>query len=159
MLTQAQLKELLTYDPDTGIFKWKDTGRGRSWDRVAGYKEGGNGRIRIRIGTRNYLAHRLAWLYVYGEWPKNIIDHRDLDPSNNRIKNIRDATISQNGANSKPRGKSGVKGIRKHGNKWMAKINHGGRGHYLGLFKTIEEATEAYQTEAKLLHGDFARFE
>lgn len=97
MITQARLKELLSYDPATGVFIWKVTRNGKmkvglpagSIDREDGYVE-------ICLDRRDYKAHRLAWLYVTGAWPVYGIDHIDRDKTNNRFINLRDVPHSVN---------------------------------------------------------------
>ena len=99
LITQARLKELLRYDPETGVFTWRATGKGRRLNRQAGTVQA-TGYLTITIDWRIHLAHRLAFLYVVGDWPPNEIDHIDGDQSNNRWCNLRPATRSQNMANS-----------------------------------------------------------
>lgn len=156
MLTQARLKELLTYDPATGEFLWSATPR----SGVRAGSPAGNispeGR-RIRIDRKEYKAHRLAWLYVHGAWPAAVIDHINGDPTDNRIANLREATHQQNMANSKRRGDntSGRKGVARSAAKqvrWRAHF----RGEYLGSFDTEEQAHQAYCTAAADFFGEFA---
>jgi hypothetical protein len=94
-LTQSRLKELLIYDPDTGIFRRRIA----CGIAVAGSTPGNinaMGYLDISIGCKRYYAHRLAWLYVYGEWPSLEIDHINCDRLDNRISNLRDVTHHQN---------------------------------------------------------------
>src|SRR5690554_1763211 len=106
MITQSDLHEVLNYCPDTGVLTWKKQlaprGRIGSIAGCAEKKGRSAGRVSIRIHGKLYLAHRLAWFYVHGEWPE-LIDHIDGDPSNNRLSNLRRATKAQNGWNSGPR--------------------------------------------------------
>jgi hypothetical protein len=107
MLTQERLKELLFYDPDTGIFTWRvNRGRGPGGCTLGGKLKGKvagslhpDNRIFIHIDRRMYGAHRLAFLYVYGRWPEPEVDHIDRDMSNNRISNLREATRRQQNGN------------------------------------------------------------
>jgi hypothetical protein len=162
MITYQELRELLRYEPDTGKWFWKVK---ISRNRAAGDETGKpdvTGYCHIRYKRRLYKAHRLAWLYMTGEWPEGDIDHRDLNPSNNRWKNLRDATKSQNLANSKKykNNKSGFKGVCKHSqnNSWVAEIRKNNKKISLGCFATKEEAAEAYVKAAQEIHGEFANY-
>lgn len=164
-LTQERLRELLDYNPETGIFRWrKDMRRGGiKAGSIAGRVRAKDGRCEIWVQGRLYIAARLAWLYVYGEWPNLDVEHRDVDSTNNRISNLRLATRSQNNGNvpARARNKSGYKGVhwgKSHG-KWVAMIQFQHKHKNLGLFDRIEDAAAAYQTAARELFGEFARFE
>jgi hypothetical protein len=158
-LTQQRLRELFSYDPETGNFTRRlavskcQPGEKAGWLCGAGYLE-------IRVDCRRYLAHRLVWLYVFGRWPSHHIDHLNLEKTDNRLANLREATKSQNHANRpRPRNnRSGSKGVsvRKSGN-WSANITINGVGRCLGTFKSRDEATAAYKGAAEELFGEFAR--
>lgn len=156
MLTQAELKHRVHYDPLTGIFTWISA-RGRRVDQIG--KEAGNlsphGYIRITVNRTSYFAHRLAWLYMTGEHPTNYVDHINMDKTDNRWSNLRAATKSENGANSKARGASGLKGAywSKQINRWYSRIGK----RYLGTYDTPEQAHAAYVAAAKNEFGGFAR--
>lgn len=160
-LTQEQLKALLSYDPDTGIFKWLDCNRNHRDDNVAGSKRL-NGYISIRVDYSLYYAHRLAWLYMTGDWPKDQIDHINRTRDDNRFCNLREATLAQNNLNSKIRSDSqiGLKGAyrQKGKNRFYSKITYRGELYRLGYFDTAEEAHEAYCKKADELHGEFANY-
>lgn len=149
-LDAATLRALLDYDATTGTFTWiAKTGRSTRIGTKAGRTDR-RGYVGINIRNRKYAAHRLAWLYTYGEWPAAQIDHIDRDPGNNRILNLRDVTGSENCLNRDPRAflrQEGTRGITLHKTgKWQAQIClPGGQTKYLGLFETQEEASEAYQ--------------
>jgi HNH endonuclease len=154
------LKTLLSYDPATGLFIWKASD---STKPIIGTVAGtlhSHGYIRIKIKKKFYYAHRLAWLYVYGKFPEQEIDHKDRDPANNRIDNLRLATHPQNASNAPKRRTNacGLKGVIAHQGRWMARIGHKGKNIYLGVFDTAEEAHAIYVIAAKKYHGEFARY-
>lgn len=153
MLTQHHLKTLVSYDPETGVFVRKSNGK------VAGGKD--NGYLRIFLEGKRYRAHQLAWLYIHGVWPRKDIDHIDLNRSNNRISNLREATRSENLRNTKPqrRNKTGLKGVRPDRNRkgYIAQISFGGRTTYLGRFDTPAEASATYMAAATKSFVQFAR--
>ena len=143
MLTADRVLELLDYDPETGHFRWRVT---KGSKRMAGEVAGclyGKGYWSIGIDRRLYYAHRLAWLYVHGEWPKRVIDHINRDKLDNRIVNLRDVTISENGLNQKS-----VRGFYfdKSRGKYMAYIQVNGKAR-TKRFDTADEAA-AWRTEA-----------
>ena len=155
-LTQEQLKEILHYDPETGHFTWIVSQNNRS---VAGKRAGHlaqNGYIRIGFKGNEYLGHRLAWFYSYGEWPKHNIDHLNQNRSDNRLENLRDATHSQNSRNMRKssRNKSGTIGVSWYArdSKWQAHIMTDSGLVNLGKFDTIEQAKNA-RKEAEKKHG------
>lgn len=159
-LKHSRLLDLIVYDPKTGLFSQKCCRRGVRLSKCLGHVEK-NGYRRICIDGRRYLAHRLAWFYVYKKWPNGQLDHRDLDEDNNRIRNLREATHSGNQANRRqPRGYNApFKGA--HWNRfrgyWQSYIRADGKSHFLGRFDTPEAAHRAYVKAAKRLHGEFAR--
>lgn len=166
MITAEQLRAIIHYDPDTGIFTWKHRPEMRSqWNgKYAGTVAGcakGNGYIKIAIDDRAYLAHRLAWLYVHGSLPERGIDHRNSDRANNRIANLRPATQTENMRNigKRQRNTSGFKGVswHKRSQKWTVRAKAGGKNRYFGLYDTAEEAAAAYDSVIQSVHGDFAR--
>jgi hypothetical protein len=158
-LTQAELKRQLNYDPEIGVFTWAIRKPKVQMDAVAG-KVKANGYGEVRINLVSYGTHRLAWLYVHGEWPDGIVDHINRDPTDNRINNLRVVTYSQNYRNVGPRknSKTGVKGVCMHNlsGKYRATIRIEGRRLYLGLFETAEAAKAAYEKAAIEHHGGFA---
>lgn len=159
MLTQERLKELLHYDPDTGVFTWKASrGRVRAGS-VAGSPDGGRGYIMIRIDGKKHLAHRLAFLYVNDAFPPAGVDHIDHCSTNNRLANLRLATQAENCKNSRINinNTSGYKGVTwdKSKGKWMAQARLNITKYYLGRYPTAEEASAAYEAFAKEHHGEF----
>lgn len=158
-LTASRLRELLHYDPETGMFTWKDEVRERRAVKP-GQRAGiilDNGYLQIGVDRKKYQAHRLAWLYMTGEWPPHQVDHIDLNKSNNIWTNLRSATRSQNMANIAAKNRLGVKGVTKVGKAYRADIFSNGKMLYLGTYATIEAASAAYFERAKQLHGEFAR--
>ena len=155
-LTQSYLKSLLHYEPVTGVFTWLVSRAKARVGAVAGTPNE-NGYIRISIDRRMYRAHRLAWLYVTGEWPQDQIDHRDMNKANNAFDNLREANNSQNNANRQGWNKVGIKGVTQRGNRFTAQITINGKRSYLGMFKTSIEAHAAYLASANDAHGKYAR--
>ena len=156
-LIAERLGELLSYEPETGVFRWR-VSRGPA---VAGSVAGSlttYGYIKIKVDGRFYRAHRLAWIYVHGVWPSKDLDHKDENKANNRLKNLREASSSQNGFNVgiRTHNTTGFKGVCHHsGGKFQASAKLNGKRTHLGLFITAELASEAYQAFAKANHGDF----
>ena len=153
-LTQAELKDLLSYDPETGIFTWASGnmffGRRAGWVEPHGYR-------RIKLKRKNYYAHRLAHLYMNGAFPENEVDHENQDRSDNKWSNIsRCVTKQENKRNNSLRSDStsGICGVtfHKQTKKWSARIKVGSRLKYLGLFATKEDAGLARE-EANIEYG------
>lgn len=159
MISIERLREVLHYDPDTGIFTWKVCNLSALIGRRAGAPSG-HGYRKIKIDGRRYYEHHLAWLYMTGEWLVGI-DHRDLDGSNNRCGNLRPATQSQNNANVSRRkhNTTGFKGVtfNKVTGKYRAQMTRGGRCHYLGEYSDPRKAHAAYCSAAVDTYGEFAR--
>jgi hypothetical protein len=169
-LTADQLRALLDYDPETGIFRWRPrTNCRREWNTryagtIAGTQTKHLGYIQIAVYGRLYLAQRLAWLWMTGSWSTSEeIDHWDTNTSNNRWGNLREATSSQNKMNRPNRSDntSGYKGVwwEKRRSKWVADIMVDSKRRHLGYFPTAEAAHAAYCEAAARLHKEFARFE
>ena len=155
-LTQKQLKEILHYNPETGIFTWlvKTANRIKIGD-VAG-STNSCGYISIKIKYNRYLAHRLAWLYMTGGWPKHQIDHIDHIRNNNRWVNFRGATHQENHKNqSLPKNNiSGICGVfwENRAKKWRAQITVSGKKSCLGCFSSKAGAIKA-RKEAEIKYG------
>ncbi|MCI0598713.1 MAG: HNH endonuclease [Beijerinckiaceae bacterium] len=167
-ITASELRKLLHYCPQSGNFTWLTRGGDdrltNSWNAryagtIAGSVNKKHGYRYISIDGRLYLAHRLAFLNMTGALPRDDVDHVNLDRSDNRWINLREATQSQNQANTrKPRGNtSGWKGASRNGSRWQAQIGVNGKQIYLGRFRTPEEAHAAYCEAAVKYYGDFAR--
>lgn len=154
-----RVRELFTYEPETGEFYWTDKcAKNVKPGGLAGFRDK-CGYWGITIDYVIYKAHRVAWAYVYGEWPDLDIDHIDGQRGNNSIKNLRLATNHQNQANRKTAfGKSKYKGVcfHKMNKKWMAQLKKDGETEFIGYFSTQEDAAIAYNKRAILRHGEFA---
>lgn len=157
-LTQARIKELLNYDEHTGVFTWRvnvsSTGRAGN---IAGSPNQA-GYLLIRVDKRLYLAHRLAALYMEGEFPPDLIDHKDTNKSNNVWANLRHATKAENAqnkriaqANNTLTGMLGVFWSATRG-LWGAKVNVNRKQHHAGFFATPELAHAAYIKLKRELH-------
>lgn len=155
MLTQERLKELLHYDPETGVFTWiHNLGRKAKKDGIAGTVMK-SGYIRIKIDGIDYLAHRLAWLYTHGENPTKEIDHIDRSKNNNSIKNLRDVSKNWNQQNRVKFTQNNITkclGVTPNGSGFSAKISIDGKQKYLGTFKTVSDARLAYDNAKKTHH-------
>lgn len=162
MLIVERVREVLDYNPETGVFTWKISRKGAPFGKVAGSLGGGDDGLYwvICVDYERYYAHRLAWFYVYGVWPTRL-DHKDTIKHHNAILNLREATTVQNSGNMRAhrKNKLGLKGVRLHssGRYYQARIGVDHKDIHLGYFPTAEEAHEAYMVAAKKLHGDFAR--
>jgi hypothetical protein len=156
-ITADRLRELLHYDPVSGIFTWRvDRGCRPCKGQTAGTPDA-QGHLMIRVDYHIYKAHRLAWLYMTGDWPASLIDHADRNPANNKWENLRAATQQTNAWNMRSRmPKSGFRGVRRHRNGFVAYIYEGNRGIYLGSFKTAEAASAAHIAAVKERRGEFA---
>lgn len=161
ILTQDELKTLLHYDPETGDFTWRlDLGPGRpDAGDVAGriqLKKCGKSYRDIGIRGRRYYAHRLAHLYMTGEWPEDQVDHRNGDGTDNRWVNLRDVSDQENSMNVRRRcdNTSTVTGVHlnKLTDKWEAYISVNKVRHHLGLFRHFDHAVAA-RKKAEKEHG------
>lgn len=180
--TPEELRQLLRYEPDTGKLYWKERPLSMFKDNPVRTKERAHANWNSRYAGKEaftaahgegyrqgqvfgtpYLAHRVIWAIVYGEWPVNAIDHINMDRSDNRLANLRHTDRGKNNCNrgAQINNTSGFKGVTwdKRSMKWKAQIGAFGKNHYLGLFATAEAAHAAYCKAAKKYHGEFARFE
>lgn len=144
LMDQQTLHQLVIYDPETGDFTCKFTGN------VVGYKIDRYTKIDL-LGIK-YWAHRLAWLYMTGDWPDQT-DHIDGNGQNNRWINLRNCSRAQNLANADKR----IRGIEAHGRKYRARLMVNRKRIELGSFDSFEDAVEAYDEALKRYHGQFAR--
>jgi hypothetical protein len=161
-LTQKELKEILNYNPETGIFTWIIDANSsvRSGDLAGTIVK--RGYVTIGIRCKDMRAHRLAWLYMTGEWPKGQVDHINESKNDNRWSNLRIATSSQNRMNIGLRSDntSGYKGVswNKGSRKWICTIGINGKTKYLGLYLDVKEAHNAYKKASLKYHGEFSNF-
>lgn len=154
-LTSERLRELVNYDESTGVFTRRIVfGKTGKIGDVIGHTRP-DGRIEVSIEGSVHLAHRVAWLYMTGEWPNEEIDHMDGNPSNNRFQNLRDISKVGNSQNQrKARGNSisGILGVHKRFNRWRAVIVVDGKSIFIGSFHTKEIAQQAYIDAKRRLH-------
>jgi hypothetical protein len=157
-LTATRLREVLSYDRLTGEFVWLMTLSNRALaGSAAGSFDKARGYLTIGVEGRLYQAHRLAWLYVTGEWPIGEIDHWDTNKLNNKWVNLRDVTFSMNQQNvRRPRSHntSGYQGVvwDKRKSKWRAGLTKGGKFIYLGYFDDPAVAHQAYVAGKRIHH-------
>ena len=146
MITQERLKELFYYNKTIGLFvRLKDVGKKVKRGDLAGTLK--DGYIKMFIDGRSYYAHRLIWLYVKGELPKEQIDHINGNKSDNTFNNLRAVSHSENAKNQPIRGNntSGFIGIywSKQKSKWHSRIYIKGKCKNLGLFDNLSDAVLA----------------
>ncbi|PPS61017.1 HNH endonuclease signature motif containing protein [Pseudomonas sp. BRM28] len=128
LLTRERLREQLTYDRETGEFRWAVRKQKVKLGSVAG-KVKKSGYVEIRIDLVSYQAHRLAWLYVTGQWPQGDIDHINRSPGDNRFVNLREASRSQNLCNvgALSTSATGVRGVDLQGQRQVPSEDQGER--------------------------------
>lgn len=158
-ITQKELKLLLTYSPMTGKFVWNVSRRGHAKKGAfAGTLSLKDGYIYLKVSQRRYVAHRLAFLYMTGTWPKDKMDHINHVRNDNRWENLRECSSSQNNSNRVPvGGSSRYKGVCiDKNNKWLARVTLNNKTAYVGHYDCEHEAALAYNKKASELHGEFA---
>lgn len=165
-LSAEYVRSVMEYSPDTGVFVWRyRSDVPKEWNtRFAGREirnRRTSGHLFAILNYQQIPLHRLAWLYMMGEMPENLIDHINGDRADNRWSNLRQATTFQNAQNriASSRSSHGLKGLHWHkaAQKWCAQIRANGRREYLGLFESKDDALAAYRVAAERLHGEFAR--
>lgn len=159
-ITAERLHELVTYDPETGVFTWNvPRGNQTSPGDRAGYTRK-DGYLVLILDRRAYLGHRVAWFYVHGEWAQEV-DHINGNPADTRLVNLRPVTRSQNMMNMgrSPRNTSGHKGVSwaKNDRKWQAYITLNRRKRSLGYHADINDAIAARRAAEAEIFGEFAR--
>jgi HNH endonuclease len=159
-MTQQRLKELLHYNKRTGIFTRRVCPKysNQSPGDTAGCRTHHSGYVMVCVDGKVYTGHRLAWLYVKGEWPPRDIDHKNFKKNDNRFTNLRLASDSQGNAHRGKfkNNKSGVKNVRRSQGKWKATVCKDSVPIFLGYFNTRNEARIAVEAARERLHGEFA---
>lgn len=162
MITQNQLKDVLHYSPDTGVFVWRkkadvsSLGGNTRVGNPAGYLC--RGYLRIKVNGKTYQANRLAWIYMFGVNPSGVVDHIDHDTTNNSISNLRDVSVAGNAQNQikahKANKTSGLLGVSycKVSRKYMATISVNGKNIHLGSHINPLKAHEIYLSAKRQLH-------
>ena len=149
-----RVRELFSYEPETGLITWAKRRFGVKFGSEAGTEH--KGYKRVKVDSKLILAHRIAWAMHYGAWPEGDLDHINRNRSDNRITNLREASRSGNMINrAYPKGGSGVTGVSRHKRGWQASIRVNGRSVYLGIFKTIEDAASARAAAERKEYGQF----
>lgn len=153
-LTQERLKELLHYDPETGLFTWRIRVAYRAHIGDVACSQPHRGYTYIMIDGSRIGTHRFAWLYMFGIWPKDQIDHINGVRDDNRICNLREATNTENQQNRgiSKRNTSGYAGVSFFSGAWYARIRVNRKRIHLGCFPTPELAHEAYKQAKSELH-------
>lgn len=153
LLSAEYARSLLIYEPNTGKLYWKQSiGRRKAGVNLTS--------TRIKVNGVLYSRNRLCWLLFYGEWPMQLVDHKNGARFDDRIDNLREATPTQNQYNRTSTG-AYPKGVTKKNDRnrtkpWQAKIRVNGQRVHLGCFETMEEAATAYRLAARKYHGEFA---
>lgn len=173
-LSLEEAKEIFAYDPLTGVVSWKErpashfdsiSEQSRWNTRLAGKAAGSlksdkRGGMVVTVYGVVYRLHRLAWLLSNGEWPALTIDHRDGDPTNNKLENLRLASGAEQQRNTglSCRNKSGVRGVhwRPATQRWCVQIMKDGKQNFIGTFIHLEDAKEARRAAEIEFHGEFS---
>lgn len=157
-----RIRELFDYEQDTGNFVRKfqaNCADGKPGSIAGSLKK--DGRIWIRIDGIKYTAHRLAWLYMTGSWPTDMIDHKDLNRENNAWSNLREATNSTNKMNTGPQtnNKLGIKNVHALPNGSFKASVGKDKQYHQKIFKDCASAAQWAEQKRRELHGEFARGE
>jgi len=153
-LTAERARAVLSYDPTSGIARWRVHSGSRGAGETAGSSRP-DGYLHVGIDYADYRLHRVIWLMVTGSWPVGEVDHFNGDHADNRWSNLRDVTSLQNKHNiEKRRGSNPYLGITWHKEKgrWMAAIRHGGKKLFLGYHDSPERARDVYLEAKSRLH-------
>lgn len=160
-LDLEHVRRVLAYEADSGKFIWLESKRSDRIGQSAGARNK-YGHIVIRVGRYGYMAHRLAFFYLNGEWPTGEVDHINGDPSDNRLSNLRIVRKSENLQNryrAKRGASGGLLGVKRCGRRWVAAITLNYKTKYLGCFGSPEEAHDAYLCAKRDIHpfGEIAK--
>jgi hypothetical protein len=161
-LTAERLRELLDYDPLTGVFVWRKPRQRVRVGQVAGKVWADRNGIRYRvIGVEQvqYLAHRLVWLYVHGIWPAEQIDHIDHDGLNNAIHNLRDVSATENLRSRRWKQRRELHGLYwcAEQSKWRVRVHFNGRRQHVGYFNCKSAAIKAHADARQVIEADRKR--
>lgn len=155
MLSRDRLLEVVSYDVGTGVMTWMAANKWRAGKKAGCIRK--DGYIVIRIDGELMYAHRLAWLYVYGAWPSDFIDHINGITGDNRICNLRDVPVAINSQNqrraSRTNKASKLLGVQRNHGGWQAVITTAGKRRCLGTFPSPQEAHAVYLTEKRKVHA------
>lgn len=151
VITQQLLEQLFSYDPNEGVLRWKAQRGPIRAGRIAGHlTRNGYRSVSITLDgiERSYLVHRIVWFRQTGQWPKNVIDHVNGDKNDNRLRNLRDVSLIENGQNTR-KARAGVpvgvsKRVYNYGTRYVAQLKYQGHKYHLGEYRSMEEARGAY---------------
>lgn len=150
------IQEYFSYEPNTGILRWKKSSQARiKVGDIAGSNHSGKG-LRVHFLGEKFMVHRIIWACFYGKWPQYWLDHKDGNPFNNKLDNLRETTASQNSANSDWGLGKGVQKIAGY-DRYRARIRFEGKLIHIGYFSNEQEAKSAYLVKAKELFKEFTR--
>jgi hypothetical protein len=160
-LTLQRLKELLRYDPQNGLFYWNVSVSNKCKKGNVAGSASSHGYVQITVDGKNHRGHRLAWFYMMGEWPKDQLDHKNGNRSDNKWANLREASNKFNMENLHKANRNngcGLLGVHyltsgKRSRRWMAEIMVSGKHKFLGYHETAEKAHEAYLSAKRELHA------
>jgi hypothetical protein len=163
--TVQKFADLLDYNPETGIFYWKERGV-KSFDTMYAGQEAGSytdgGYVRICVNGKTYMAHRLAVALTTGKMPRSDrpVHHKNKNRSDNSASNVVECTYSENATSTfnKGRGRTSLRGVSfcKQTGMWLSRVRKNGKTNYIGRFRVKTHAGVAYDKLASVLHGEFA---
>lgn len=167
--SHEEICSMFSYDKVSGGLKWKhrepSSLKNRQWNGRFANKTAGtirkDGYLRVKVGCRYILVHRLIWFIEFGEFPSFLIDHINGNKSDNRLENLREVTKSENATNCNTENSTGHKGVRydKRYNTYQVRLTKNGKTFHLGQAKTFSEAIEIYNQNVDKIHGNFGKKE